>query len=126
MHHIDASSATPGVGGDLLVRRPRGSAYAELSRQIKQAGLLDRRPGYYVGHSALVLGLCVAGVAVFLVVGDTWWQLMVAACFAVISTQLGFLGHDAGHRQIFRTTKANYVVGVVPKVEADLATYSSL
>jgi hypothetical protein len=25
----------------------RGSDYAELSRRIRQAGLLDRRPGYY-------------------------------------------------------------------------------
>jgi hypothetical protein len=31
---------------------PRGSAYAELSRQIKGAGLLDRIPGYYTGQIA--------------------------------------------------------------------------
>jgi len=113
MQPIDASPATPPADGDLLVRRARGSAYADLSRQIKQAGLLDRRPGYYAAHSALVLGLCAVGVAALLAVGDSWWQLMVAAYFAVVSTQLGFLGHDAGHRQIFRTTKANHVVGVV-------------
>jgi fatty acid desaturase len=112
MQPIDASPATPPADGDLLVRRTRGSAYAELSRQIKQAGLLDRRPGYYAGRSALVLGLCAVGVAMFFAVGDSWWQLLVAAFFAVVSTQLGFLGHDAGHRQIFRTTKANHVVGV--------------
>lgn len=113
MRSIDASPAAPSTDGDPLVRRTRGSAYAELSRQIKRAGLLDRRPGYYVRHSALLFGLCAVGVTVFLVVGDSWWQLVVAGYFAVISTQLGFLGHDAGHRQIFRTTKANYVVGVV-------------
>jgi fatty acid desaturase len=113
MESVDASPATPAADGDLLVRRTRGSAYAHLSRQIKRAGLLNRRPGYYAAHSALVLGLCVVGITALLAVGDSWWQMVVAAYFAIVSTQLGFLGHDAGHRQIFRTTKANYVVGVV-------------
>jgi fatty acid desaturase len=113
MQSIDASPSITGAHGDPLIRRTRGSAYAELSRQIKRAGLLDRRPGYYIRHSALVFGLCAVGVTALLVVGDSWWQLMVAAYFAIVSTQLGFLGHDAGHRQIFRTTKANHVVGVV-------------
>jgi hypothetical protein len=36
-----------------VVRPTRGSAYAELSRQIKRSGLLNRRPGYYIRHSAL-------------------------------------------------------------------------
>jgi fatty acid desaturase len=90
----------------------RGSAYAELSRTIKQAGLLNRRPGYYTGQIALILVLGAAGVAAFLIIGDSWWQLAVAAYFAVVSTQLGFLGHDAGHKQIFRSARANYLFGV--------------
>jgi fatty acid desaturase len=90
----------------------RGSAYSALSRQIKQAGLLDRRPGYYVGHAGLVFGLCAAGGAAFLITGNSWWQLLVAAFFGVLSTQLGFLGHDAGHRQIFRSARANRVAGI--------------
>jgi fatty acid desaturase len=90
----------------------RGSAFAELSRQIKQAGLLDRRPGYYAGHIAIICAVWAAGVAAFVLIGDSWWQLAVAVGFAVISTQLGFLGHDAGHRQIFASNRANYVLGV--------------
>ncbi|OJF12649.1 delta fatty acid desaturase [Couchioplanes caeruleus subsp. caeruleus] len=91
---------------------PRGSLYSALSRQVKQAGLLDRRPGYYAAQIALVLTLVVAGVTALLVIGDSWWQLLVAAFFAMLSTQLGFLGHDAGHRQIFRSTRRNYRLGV--------------
>ena len=113
MQSIDASPATPGADGDPVVRPTRGSAYAELSRQIKGSGLLNRRPGYYIRHSALLLGLCAVGVMALFAVGDSWWQLLVAAYFAVVSTQLGFLGHDAGHRQIFRTGQANHAVGVV-------------
>ena len=92
---------------------PRGSAYAELSRDIRSAGLLARRPGYYSWKIALTVGLWLAGGVAFVVIGDSWWQLVVAAYFGVIFTQLGFLGHDAGHRQIFASRSANYVLGVV-------------
>jgi fatty acid desaturase len=46
-------------------------------------------------------------------VGDSWWQLGVAAFLAVMFTQVSFLGHDAGHRQIFGSRRANYVLGVL-------------
>jgi fatty acid desaturase len=97
---------------DVAAPAPRGSAYAMLSRQVKQAGLLDRRPGYYAALTALLLALAVAGTIAFVLIGDSWWQLLVAGFAAVVSTQLGFLGHDAGHRQIFRSGRANYAAGV--------------
>ncbi len=52
---------------DAVPTTARGSAYAQLSRQIKQAGLLDRRLGYYTGQAALVLTLVIAGVAALVV-----------------------------------------------------------
>jgi fatty acid desaturase len=92
---------------------PRGSDYAELLRLVKAAGLLDRRPGYYLAKFLLVGGLLVGGWTAFAVLGDSWWQLAVAVFLAFVFTQIGFLGHDAGHRQIFRSTRANYVVGLL-------------
>jgi fatty acid desaturase len=91
----------------------RGSEYAELSRQVKEAGLLDRRPGYYTWKIALTIGMLAAGWTVFVVAGNSWWQLAVAVFLAVIFTQIGFLGHDAGHRQVFGTRRASYVAGVL-------------
>jgi fatty acid desaturase len=91
----------------------RGSAYAELSREIKRAGLLNRRPDFYTWHVGLLVAGCAAAGATLVLVGDSWWQMAVAVLFAVMSTQLGFLGHDAGHRQIFRSNRANYRVGVL-------------
>ena len=91
----------------------RGSEYAELSRQIKEAGLLERRPGYYTWKIAVTIGMLAAGWAAFVVVGDSWWQLAVAAFLAVVFTQVGFLGHDAGHRQIFGSRRASYVAGIL-------------
>ncbi len=91
----------------------RGSDYAHLSRQIKQAGLLRRRPGYYMFKITVTAVLLAAGWAAFVLVGDSWWQLTVAAFLAMVFTQAGFLGHDAGHRQIFRSRRANYVLGIL-------------
>ena len=91
----------------------RGSEYAELSRQVKEAGLLERRPGYYAWKIAVTIGMLAAGWTVFAVVGNSWWQLAVAAFLAVVFTQIGFLGHDAGHRQVFGSRRASYVAGVL-------------
>src|SRR5450755_1145564 len=91
----------------------RGSDYAELSRQVKEAGLLERRPGYYSRKIAVTIAMLAAGWAAFVLVGDSWWQLVVAVFLAVIFTQVGFLGHDAGHRQVFGTRRASYVAGVL-------------
>jgi fatty acid desaturase len=91
----------------------RWSEYTKLSRQIKQAGLLDRRRGYYAAKTVLNLGLLAAGGAAFVLLEDSWWQLVTAAYLAVVFTQIAFVGHDAGHRQIFRTRRANDLAGLV-------------
>ena len=91
----------------------RGSEYAQLSRQIKQAGLLQRRPAYYIGKIIFTAVALAAGWAALVLVGDSWWTLAVAAFLAVMFTQVGFLGHDAGHRQICSTKRANYILGIL-------------
>ena len=110
------------AGGTQLPSRPeppsspaqqRGSEYAQLSRQIKESGLLDRRSGYYFWKITATAALLIGGWVVFVLVGNSWWQLAVAAAQGVIFTQVGFLGHDAGHRQVFGTRRANYVLGIL-------------
>jgi fatty acid desaturase len=93
--------------------RPPGSDYADLLRQVRSAGLLHRRPGYYVFKIAVTGGLLATGWTAFVVLGDSWWQLVVAVFLAFVFTQIGFIGHDAGHRQILRSTRANYVLGLL-------------
>jgi fatty acid desaturase len=90
-----------------------GSDYAELSRQIKQAGLLDRRPVYYAIKISVSLALFVLGWVAFALLGRSWWQLLVAVFLAVVFTQIGFVGHDAGHKQIFGSNRANDLLGRV-------------
>ena len=54
----------------------------------------------------LNLALLAAGLVAFAVIGESWWQLLIAAYLAVVFTQIAFVGHDAGHRQIFRSPVA--------------------
>ena len=97
--------STAGVG--------RGSDYAELSRRVRAAGLLGRRSAYYRARIALTVGLFAVGWTVFALLGPSWWQLVVAAFLAVVFAQVGFLGHDAGHRQVFRSGRHNDLLGLL-------------
>jgi fatty acid desaturase len=91
----------------------RGSEYAELSRQVRQAGLLERRPAYYAWKITIISVMLAVGWAAFVLVGNSWWQLAVAVFLAGVFTQIGFLGHDAGHRQVFSSRRASYVAGIL-------------
>src|SRR6266566_2372713 len=93
--------------------RRGGSEYAELSRLVRDAGLLDRRGRYYAWKIVVTVGALAGGWAAVVVAGDSWWTLAVAVWLAVLFTQVGFLGHDAGHRQIFGSRRSSYVAGVL-------------
>jgi fatty acid desaturase len=105
---LDQASTAPRASAP----KGRWGEYTQLSRQIKQAGLLDRRRGWYAAKIGLNLALLAAGWVSFAVIGASWWQLVTAAYLAVVFTQIAFAGHDAGHRQIFRSRRANDLVGL--------------
>jgi len=108
-----ASMAGPSQAASAPDEPRRGSDYAELSRQVKQAGLLERRRWSYTWRIAVVIALLAAGWGAFVLVGDSWWQLAVAVFLGVMFTQLGFLGHDAGHRQISGSRRVSRILGVL-------------
>jgi fatty acid desaturase len=91
----------------------RGSEFAELSRRARDAGHFRRRDGYYARRAAAVLGLTATGWTALVLLGPTWWHLLTAVFLGVMFTQLGFLGHDVGHRQVFRTRRGAYVCGLL-------------
>ncbi|WP_395245497.1 fatty acid desaturase family protein [Agromyces sp. MMS24-K17] len=94
---------------------PQGSAsaFTDLARIVKDAGLMRRRYGYYWTKLVSVPLAYVAAVALFIWIGDTWWQMFTAVGFAVLFTQTAFLGHDAAHRQIFRSGKWNDWISLI-------------
>lgn len=86
--------------------------YAELKRMVKDAGLLEKQPLYYTGKIGLLLALLIISIVVLLFVKPFWIQLLNAVYLAFVTTQLGLLGHDAGHRQIFHRTWKNDMVSL--------------
>lgn len=118
-HAHRAADRTADVGssgqqsGQRLTSRQLTSSYTDLSRRVREHGLLERTRGFYVLVFAglmLALGGAITGL---MLLGDSWWQLLIAASLGVIFGQFGFLGHEAAHRQIFATGKANDWAGRV-------------
>jgi fatty acid desaturase len=80
-------------------------------RTVRSAGLLRRRPVYYSFKIGLNLLLLAVGWTAFAVLGQSWWQMLVAVFLAVMFTQTGFIGHDAGHRQITGSKRTDGLIG---------------
>ncbi|MCW2888431.1 MAG: hypothetical protein QOE54_2982 [Streptosporangiaceae bacterium] len=89
---------------------PAGSDFTPLAQQVRASGLLDRRNGYYACAIAVNV-LATAAIWVGLAVFDSWWALLLAIPAAAISARTGFLGHDAGHRQISDSARTSRWLG---------------
>jgi len=87
--------------------------FAELSRRIKAAGLLERRPAYYAVRLTLVGLFLIGGWVTFALVGSSWWTVAVAVWLGVAYAQLALVAHDLAHRQVFRTAAASGRAGMI-------------
>ena len=85
--------------------------FAELRERIDDAGLLERRPTYYLLRFSAVGIAFIVGWTAFITLGDTWWQLLTAGFLAVAFAQLALVAHDLAHRQVFRTRKPSEIAG---------------
>jgi len=92
---------------------PPALDFRALAVQIRAEGHLDRRLSYYWVKIVLTIAAFAAGWVALFVVGPSWGTLGIAAFLGVMSTQLGFLGHDAGHGQIFTSRRANRLLGLL-------------
>ncbi|BDI22346.1 acyl-CoA desaturase [Herbiconiux sp. L3-i23] len=88
-------------------QKAHASDYTELARRVKAAGLLERRPVWYALRVGVLAALYAIGFALLFTLGQTWWQLLVAAYFSIVFTQTAFLAHDSAHRQMFESGKRN-------------------
>jgi fatty acid desaturase len=92
---------------------PSTASFRALALQVRAMGLLDRRPGYYRLKITLTIVAFFAGWALLAIVGDSWATLAVAPLLGMMFTQLGFIGHDAGHNQVFRARRRNRLLGLI-------------
>lgn len=92
---------------------PIARAYTAVAEVVRETGLLRRTPWFYglVGAGILLaFAGCVAG---FVLLGDSWFQLLIAAALGLVLTQVAFLSHEANHRQILGSGPANDRLGRV-------------
>ena len=89
------------------------ATFRALALSIRDAGLLDRRRVYYCATIGLTIAVLIAGWVAFVIVGDSWATLGIGAFLGLMFTQLGFVGHDAGHQQVFVSRRANRLLGLI-------------
>jgi len=110
MTTVQPPVGTTALDDSVTPRSPRQrqvNDFTELSRSVQETGLLERRYGYYWTRFGVLTALLAGTVAAMIAIGESWWQLAVAAVLAVLLGQVMFLGHDAAHRQIFKSGKWN-------------------
>ncbi|HWH26948.1 MAG TPA: acyl-CoA desaturase [Pseudolysinimonas sp.] len=99
-------STTPRIAGSNPI-----SSFTELLASVRTANLLRRSRLFYwsvFGSLVVALGGAITG---FLLLGDSWLQLLIAGALGIIFTQFAFLGHEASHRQVFESGRTNDRVG---------------
>ncbi|BCL32427.1 fatty acid desaturase family protein [Streptomyces aurantiacus] len=94
-------------------RAAPASEFTPLLRTVRGQGLLDRRQGWYaltIAGNALALAAVVTGIVL---IGHSWWVLLLAPVLAVLCARTGFIGHDAGHSQITGSRRSGRVIGLI-------------
>nr|WP_022900380.1 acyl-CoA desaturase [Humibacter albus] len=87
------------------------ATYTQLSHAVKADGLLERTGGFYL-LVAVALFLASAGVVTGMVLlGESWYQLILAGALGLILTQFAFISHEAAHRAVLRSGPANDRLG---------------
>jgi fatty acid desaturase len=86
--------------------------YADLKRLIAERGLLEKQPLYYAFNFALRFAFLAAGIALLFIMNNIWLQFLNAAFLAFAFAQIGYLGHDLGHRQVFQGARRNDRAGL--------------
>lgn len=81
--------------------------YKEAAHRIREDNLLARTYGFYSlvgGAIALGFAACLAGA---ILLGDSWFQLLVAGALGILFTQTAFVAHEAAHRTVLSSGRAN-------------------
>jgi fatty acid desaturase len=92
---------------------PITQAYTKVSQVVRETGLLERTPWFYITVGiAIALGFGGA-ITAFVMLGDSWFQLIVAAFLGILFTQVAFLSHEAAHRTILTSGRANDTLGLI-------------
>jgi fatty acid desaturase len=85
--------------------------YGELKHLVRERGLLEKQYGYYAWAVGRTIALLAIGIALLAFAHSTWVVALDGVVFALVFAQIGFLGHEAAHRQVFNGTRYNDLLG---------------
>lgn len=87
------------------------ASYTEVSRAVKAQGLLARATGFYALVTAGLVLATAADITGMILLGHSWFQLILAGVLGLILTQFAFISHEAAHRQVLKSGPANDRLG---------------
>lgn len=91
---------------------PATGNYAELRRRLSERGIFERQIAFYVLSILATLGLLAASV-LLLLAGSPPLRLLAAPMLAIFYTNVAYIVHDSGHRQIFGSPRQNDIVMLI-------------
>ncbi|GAA4182000.1 acyl-CoA desaturase [Gryllotalpicola koreensis] len=112
-----AAALLEGRLGAIRSTSPKGdsvdvtASYTAVSRAVKAEGLLRRARGFYLLLAIGLLAATAADIVGMVLMGHSWFQLILAGVLGLILTQFAFLAHEAAHKQILVSGSANDWVG---------------
>lgn len=100
---------------------PALTHFNRVLHQVRDAGLLAKKPSFYVIRLAVLSVVAVGfwvlgGVVANLSQQNQLWMIAafaVVALLGIVSAQYGFIAHEAAHRQVFRNNKVNDWTGLL-------------
>ena len=104
---LDEATVLPKPAKKRPARYLHVTDFIQLTAQVRAAGYMERDIKWYVLRMIRQGIGYLAVLALFLTLGQTWWQMITAVLFAFMCTQTAFISHDAAHRQVFASAKKN-------------------
>jgi fatty acid desaturase len=119
----------PSTAGEGLLSKPESSSwliwegdapvsslpeFSDLCRLINASGLLQTKPVFRWARAGIMLtSVALVTAAMILWRDNLAAQILNATLLGFVFMQIGFLMHEVGHRQIFRSPAANRAVGLL-------------
>ncbi len=87
--------------------------YADLKKEVTQAGILKRDYGFYALTSAFAYSGFFASIWLFYAQNNFFILVAIALFLTFFTIQMGGILHDCVHRAIFKSAKVNDVYGYI-------------
>ena len=86
------------------------SEFRELKMDLEARGLFLKTHGFYLKLFLTYIALLASSIAILLVYQNSLLQILNVFLFSFALTQLGFIGHDMAHHQVFSSRTTHVIV----------------